>query len=139
MKLANKTLANLVIALLFVVVASFSLAVSFVSANGHEITGGGTVVNQNACPQGQLCNPIGSSTLDDFVVKITAAALKIGVPIAALFIMWAGFKFVTARGDKTGIEDAKNIFWYTIIGTAILLAASLLARVLTATITQIQA
>ncbi|MEK7614623.1 MAG: hypothetical protein AAB428_03075, partial [Patescibacteria group bacterium] len=88
---------------------------------------------------GQLCNPIGSSTLDDFVVKITAAALKIGVPIAALFIMWAGFKFVTARGDKTGIEDARNIFWYTIIGTAILLAASLLARVLTATITQIQA
>ncbi len=91
------------------------------------------------CPTGQLCNPIGSSTLDDFVVKITVAALKIGVPIAALFIMWAGFKFVTAKGDKTAIEDAKNIFWYTIIGTAILLAASLLARVLTATIAQIQA
>ena len=98
-----------------------------------------TATGQPPCPTGQLCNPIGSSTLDDFVVKITAAALKIGVPIAALFIMWAGFKFVTARGDKTGIEDARNIFWYTIIGTAILLAASLLARVLTATITQIQA
>lgn len=86
---------------------------------------------------GKLYNPIGSETLADFVQKITSVALKIGVPIAGLFIIWAGFKFVTSRGDETAIKDAKKIFWYTIIGTAILLAANTIARVLSDTIIQV--
>ena len=89
------------------------------------------------CQTGQLCNPIGSEDLTTFVDKITATALKIGIPIAGLFIIWAGFKFVTARGDETAIKDAKKIFWYTIIGTAVLLAASLIATVLGDTVRQL--
>ena len=90
------------------------------------------------CPSGKLCNPIGSSTLDQFIVKITAAALKVGVPIAALFIIWSGFLFVTAQGSEEKIKKAKEIFLWTIIGTAVLLAASTLAFVLTETIKQVK-
>lgn len=97
-----------------------------------------SIVNADTCEPGKLCNPLGQTkTLDDFVVKITTAALKIGVPIAALFIMWAGFKYVTAAGDEKAVKDAHKIFLWTIVGTAILLAASLLATVLTGTITQV--
>ncbi|MFA5841855.1 MAG: pilin [Candidatus Paceibacterota bacterium] len=89
------------------------------------------------CEPGKLCNPIGSTSLSAFLGKIADAVLKVGVPIAAIFIIFAGFKFVTAAGDEKAIKDAKQIFWYTIIGTAILLGASLLAKVLTTTVAQI--
>lgn len=106
-------------------------------AEAGQTVGGVPGTSRPSGSRGVLFNPIGSTTLDQFVAKVTAAALKIGVPIASLFIIWAGFKFVTARGDETAIKDAKKMFWYTIIGTAILLAASLLARVLSETIRQV--
>jgi len=97
----------------------------------------GAVSVTNCNPETQLCNPLRSQTLDQFVERVTTAAVRIGVPIAALFIIWAGFKFVTARGNPEGLKQAKSIFWWTIIGTAVLLAASLLANVLSTSVNQL--
>ena len=111
---------------------------SKVYAQDGSFGGFGTAVNTGSSQcEGKLCNPIGSGNLSDFVQKITTAALKIGVPIAAIFIIWAGLKFVMARGNETEITKAKGIFWWTLVGTAVLLAANLLASVLTTVIRQI--
>lgn len=91
----------------------------------------------SGCPAGQLCNPIGTSSLSELVLKVTDAAMKIGIPIATFFIIWSGLKFVMAKGSDTEITAAKKMFWYTIIGTAILLAASLLAGTLGTVVRQV--
>lgn len=122
------------------IVFLFALTPFFIHAQGPVITGGGTVVQESGsgnCEQGKLCNPIGSVSLADFLGKVASAVLKIGVPIAAVFIIFSGLKFVMAAGDTKAIEDAKRIFWYTIIGTAILLGASALAKILETTINSV--
>lgn len=106
----------------------------------YNVAMAANITGQNvsgSCPPGQLCNPVGTATLSGLVDKITTAAIRIGVPIAALFIIWAGFKFVTARGDVKAIDEAKSIFWWTLIGTAVLLAAKLLSTTLSETVTQV--
>ncbi len=111
---------------------------SFVSIAFAQL-GGGTVRNTGSsnCPAGQLCNPIGTQTLGDLINKITSAAMKIGIPIATFFIIWSGLKFVMARGNETEVTAAKTMFWWTIIGTAVLLAANVLSSTLGTTIRQV--
>lgn len=111
----------------------------YLSANAVEFPGvyRGTsdpLSGSGECEAGKLCNPIGSISLADFIGKIGEAILKVGIPIAAIFIIFAGLKFVMAAGDEKAIKDAKQIFWYTIIGTAILLGAGVLAKILETTI-----
>jgi hypothetical protein len=51
------------------------------------------------CPPGTLCNPLGVSSFCGLVKVLLDAALVIGIPIAVLFIVYAGFKFVMAQGN----------------------------------------
>ena len=54
---------------------------------------------------------------------VTAIAL----PIAAIFIIYSGFLFVTAGGNQSKVDAAKTTFYWTIIGTAIVVGAWALA------------
>lgn len=80
-------------------------------------------------------NPLGNtSTFADLISKIAGIVLKIGFPIAVLFIIYSGFLFATARGSEEKIKTAKKTFTWAIIGTAILLGAEVLALAIKATI-----
>jgi len=65
--------------------------------------------------------------------------ITVGVPVAILFIIFAGFKFVTAAGDEKKVTDARKMLTWTVIGIAVLLGASILAGVIKNTITSIGA
>jgi len=63
--------------------------------------------------------------------------LPIGGVLCVLAFIYAGFKYVTARGDETKIKDASKALLWTAVGTAILLGAWVFANVIRETINQI--
>ena len=75
--------------------------------------------------------------INQFVKGIIGLALQVGVPIAAIMVMYSGFKFVTARGNPGEIEKAKEMFFYTIIGAFILLGAFVIRDVIEGTVNQV--
>ena len=86
----------------------------------------------------KLCNPLGGiSSIDALLNALVNVLLQIGVPIAALAIIYSGLLYVMARGDSKKITEAHNVFYYTIIGTAILLGAFVISAVIRGTIAQI--
>ncbi len=82
------------------------------------------------CEPGMLCNPLGVSSFCGLVKIILDAALVIGIPIAVLFIVYAGFKFVVAQGNPEELSAARKNMLYTVIGIAIFVGASLIAGVI---------
>ncbi len=77
-----------------------------------------------ACESGTgLKNPLNSCTFADLIKNIAKIVAQIGVPIAVIAIIWAGFLFISARGNEKKLEDAKRTFFWAIIGTALLLGA----------------
>ncbi len=80
---------------------------------------------------------VGITTIGQFLDKIIEILVLIGTPIAVLAMIYAGFLFVTARGNETQLTNAKKTFLYTVIGVAILFGAKVLASVVIKTITNI--
>lgn len=91
--------------------------------NQSSDTGGSSVINLN------LVNPIAGTidTLPQFFQKVVYFIIKIAIPLIAIAIVYAGFLFVSARGDSSQIEKAKTTFMYAIIGGLILLASWFIA------------
>jgi len=70
-----------------------------------------------------LTNPLESNTFAELIANIAKIVAEVGLPIAAIAIIYAGFLFVTARGNEEQIKTAKKAFFWAIIGTALLLGA----------------
>jgi hypothetical protein len=81
-----------------------------------------------------VSNPLGVSSFCGLIKALLTGAIQIGIPIAVLFIVYAGFKFVLARGNAEKLKEARQNFLWTIIGIAIFLAAWLLANVIANTV-----
>lgn len=90
-------------------------------------------------PDPQLINPITAQSIPEFLDSLlTLVTTKIAPPIIVLFLVYAGFLFVTAQGNDEKLESAKNVFKWTIIGAAILLGAELLSKAIIQTIINIR-
>lgn len=86
-----------------------------------------------------LKNPLGSTeTLYAFIQKILKLAVDIGTPVAVLFIIYAGFLFVSAQGSEDKITKAKNAFMWAIVGAGIILLAQVIATALEGTINSLK-
>ncbi len=80
-------------------------------------------------------NPLGTITnFGELINKIASIVLAIGIPVAAVFIIYAGFLFVTARGSEEQIKTAKTTLYWAIIGTALVVGAKVIATALQTTI-----
>lgn len=87
----------------------------------------------------QYQNPLGCgiTSLPQFIKGILTIIVKVGIPIATIFIIWSGFLFLTAQGDEAQLTKAKKSFLWACIGTAVLLGSWLLATAINATIQSI--
>ena len=81
-----------------------------------------------------LTNPLSVNNFCDLIKSVLDIILAIGVPIAVLFIVWAGFRFVWARGNSEELKKARLNFMYVIIGIAVFLGAWTLATLIAGTI-----
>lgn len=85
---------------------------------------------------GQVDNPLGNKDICGLIGGILKAIMLIGLPISVLFIVYSGFKFVTAQGNTDKLKEARENFLYTIIGIAVFFGAWVIVGVLTGTINQ---
>ncbi|MCI5051049.1 MAG: TrbC/VirB2 family protein [Candidatus Pacebacteria bacterium] len=89
----------------------------------------------------QLQNPLAGGNINDIpslVESLLGIVLVVGVPLIALAIIYAGYKFVTAQGNPDKLEEAKKTFVWIVVGAAILLSAYAIAQGIKATILDIR-
>ncbi len=84
---------------------------------------------------GKLCPPVpGITTVGGLIEKLLNGALRIGMPVVALAIIYCGFLFVVARGNSEKITKAKEALMYTLIGAAVLLGSWAIATMISDTV-----
>ena len=86
----------------------------------------------------KLKNPLGETdTISEAIKKIMDVVLTLALPFIVLFFIYSGFLFVVARGDPTKLGKAKNMFWYTLIGSLLILGAWTIANAIVNTVNDI--
>ena len=81
-----------------------------------------------------LCNPLKTDSFTSLMESISQLAVEIGIPIAALFIIYSGLKLVTAKGNEENIKKAKTGLTWAIIGSGILIGAWTIMKILQSTV-----
>ena len=90
---------------------------------------------------GTLENPLIFGREDDSngVAELLVAILNIvqiiAVPILVFFVIYAGFIYVTARGNPETIQKANKALVYALIGAVIVLGAQAISTILQSTVT----
>jgi hypothetical protein len=94
---------------------------------------------QTGCGAGSTCleNPLKFSSLERFIEGVLQAIVMIALPIIVAFIVYAGFKYIFARGNASEIGKAHENFKYVIIGTILILGAWVLATLIGGTVSQL--
>ncbi len=82
----------------------------------------------------KITNPIKANNINDLIKVILEGVIKIGMPIVALAIIYAGFLFVTAQGKPADIEKAQSALLNAVIGAAVLFGAWSIAQIITETV-----
>ena len=82
-------------------------------------------------------NPLNAGSICELMKLLLNIVLSVGGPIAAGFLVWAGFKFVLARGNPGDIAKAKANLGYVLLGILIFMAAWFLGQVIANTIKNI--
>lgn len=85
----------------------------------------------------ELVSPLAYRSVSDFIAAVLRAAVYVSMPVIALFIMYAGFKYILARGNPGAIDEAHKNFLFVIIGTMLILGAWVLATLIGGTVTQL--
>ena len=73
------------------------------------------------CPPGELCNPIGTTSLIVLVLKIMGYITELAIPIAVIMIIWVGIRFFFAQGNPEKISKASHALLWIVVGFAIIL------------------
>lgn len=69
-------------------------------------------------------------TIEGLLVVILNVFIVIATPIIVLFIIYAGFMYVTARGNAQQVEQATRALTYAVIGGVILIGAVAIAGII---------
>ncbi|MCA9364124.1 hypothetical protein KC727_02805 [Candidatus Kaiserbacteria bacterium] len=84
-----------------------------------------------------LVNPLagrGIDSVEGFFVEIINIILVFARPIVVLFIMYAGFLYVTAQGDTTKLTTARNALLWSVIGGVVVFGATVIMEVIRGTV-----
>ena len=146
MKKFSNGLLGFIILLSILTVPALVAAQTITGSGGGQITGSGggqitgsgggqiTGSGGTTCAPNTVCNPLQFGTFCTLLKAIFNDILVLGIPIATLFIVWAGFKLVLARGNEKELTDAKRNLWYIVIGIALFLGAWTLSQIIANTL-----
>jgi hypothetical protein len=82
-----------------------------------------------------LFNPLQSQTIPEFLLKIIDVLLVFALPLIILYIMYAGYLFVTAQGTPAKVSEARSALLWAVVGGVIVLGAKIIVGVIQGTIT----
>ncbi|MBY0328725.1 pilin [Patescibacteria group bacterium] len=71
----------------------------------------------------KFSNPLKVNTIQDAIKLFVNAIVRIAIPIIVVFFLWSGLSFILARGNPEKITKARATFFYTVIGTLLILGA----------------
>jgi hypothetical protein len=80
----------------------------------HFLTSLASVIDTSGLPH---------TATDGAVNKIVTITLSITAAVALLMIVIGGFRYILARGDPNGMNQARNTIIYSLVGLAITMAA----------------
>jgi len=82
-----------------------------------------------------LDNPLKNvSSIEALLVAILNIVEILMIPVIVFFIILAGFKYVTARGNTTEVEEATRALTYAVIGGVLVLAAVAISKIIQTTV-----
>lgn len=148
MKFFIRTYAPLVLTLLLVCLPLVTLAQNTVyppGANTVYPPGANTVYppgsqdssSRTASCGGGTCsveNPLKVTNFCDLLRIVLDAILILGLPVAVVFLVLVGLKYIVARGNPDKIKDANKNFMWTVIGVAVFLGAWTIAQIIKETL-----
>ena len=83
--------------------------------------------------EGVLINWIKSKTIPEFLLKIIDILLVFALPLIILYIMYAGYLFVTAQGNPGKVTEARTALLWAVVGGVIVLGAKIIVDVIQGT------
>lgn len=84
-------------------------------------------------------NPLKVDTVEKLIdLVISKVLMPIGAVVAVVMIMYAGFLYVTARGNKDKIKTAHSAITWAVLGACLLLGSMILSKAIQSTITKFQ-
>ncbi|OHA21384.1 MAG: hypothetical protein A2849_00100 [Candidatus Taylorbacteria bacterium RIFCSPHIGHO2_01_FULL_51_15] len=95
------------------------------------------VVANEDCSDGKLCNPIKFPNLTAFFLEIVNTVVQYGALLIVFFIVFAGFKFVTAQGNSEKVSEARKMLTWVIVGAFVLLGVYVIRAAICGTIGQL--
>lgn len=87
--------------------------------------------------QVRLNNPLKVDTIEEALALFMSMVLRIAIPFIIVFFIWSGLSFVLARGNAEKIKTAKRMFWYTVIGSLLILGAWTITNAIIGTVNSI--
>ncbi len=81
-----------------------------------------------------LQNPLKATSIQQFFLMIIDIMLVFAVPIIVFFLILAGFKYVTARGNTEQIKQATTALTWALVGGVLILGAKILLEVIQNTV-----
>lgn len=91
-------------------------------------------------PQGSnqfsIQNPLNNDirSFCGLIKLLFSVLLQLGIPVAVVFIVLAGARFVFAQGNVNKLAEARTTLLYTVIGVALFLGAWLIIMAVAATL-----
>lgn len=80
-------------------------------------------------------NPLAFDSIQAFIVAVLNVIIVLATPIVVIFIILAGFKYVTARGNATQVQEATKALTYAIIGGVLIIGAVAIAEIIKGLVT----
>ena len=82
----------------------------------------------------RLRNPLAADNITELFQTIIDIVLVFAIPLIVFFIIYAGFLYVTARGNEGTIEKAHKALLYALVGGLLILGANVLIQVVQGTV-----
>lgn len=79
-------------------------------------------------------NPLTILSIGELLDAILNVVIVISVPIVVFFIIYAGFLYVTARGNPEKVSQASKALTYGIIGGVIILGSMAIMTIISDTV-----
>ncbi len=77
----------------------------------------------------------GSTLIQILVTLLNNVVMPVAAVLVVMYIVYAGFTFVTAQGNEKKIGEAKQRLLWALIGAGILLGATAISQVVVRTVT----
>ncbi|QQR65380.1 hypothetical protein IPH92_02265 [Candidatus Kaiserbacteria bacterium] len=79
---------------------------------------------------GKFINWLKAKDIPEFLLNIIDILLVFALPLIILYIMYAGYLFVTAQGNPGKVTEARTALLWAVVGGVIVLGAKIIVDVI---------